>query len=45
VEIADDTVITLSDEHTEYVWADEKEVREKLGHKYPDQFIDTLLQK
>lgn len=42
VVIPDDAVISLSDEHTEYEWADPLVAAERLLHKYPRIFTDAV---
>jgi 8-oxo-dGTP pyrophosphatase MutT (NUDIX family) len=42
VKIADDAVITLSPEHTNYEWVDRAEAAERLRNKYPQAFTDAL---
>lgn len=42
VEIPDDSVITISDEHTDYEWVAPAEAAKRLGNKYPADFCDFV---
>ncbi|MDB5170937.1 MAG: hypothetical protein JWO35_631 [Candidatus Saccharibacteria bacterium] len=42
VKIASDAIITLSEEHLGYEWADRTVARERLQHKYPQEFTDKF---
>lgn len=42
VEIADDSEIKISDEHTNYEWASPKEAAERLLNKYPADFCEFI---
>lgn len=42
VTIPNDAAIALSDEHTSYEWVTLAEAKQRLAHKYPQDFIDQL---
>jgi 8-oxo-dGTP pyrophosphatase MutT (NUDIX family) len=44
VEIPADVSIIISAEHTEFAWVDRYEAAKRLQNKYPQEFIDLLLQ-
>jgi 8-oxo-dGTP pyrophosphatase MutT (NUDIX family) len=42
VEIPEDSVITLSDEHTDFDWVEPTIAAQRLGNKYPEEFTSRL---
>jgi 8-oxo-dGTP pyrophosphatase MutT (NUDIX family) len=42
VAVPPESLITLSEEHVAYEWVTAAEAKKRLGHKYPQVFIDNL---
>lgn len=42
VSISTGSVITISSEHVKYEWVSKNEASERLSHKYPSEFTNTL---
>jgi 8-oxo-dGTP pyrophosphatase MutT (NUDIX family) len=42
IAVPPESLITLSEEHVAYEWVTVAEAKKRLGHKYPQDFIDNL---